>query len=50
MSEPQGVKRARSNTIGDIHINTTAPPPEEISQRIQQLHPQTVTNILTQAA
>ncbi|KGO41284.1 hypothetical protein PEXP_106640 [Penicillium expansum] len=50
MAGPQSVKRARTNTIGDAHINTTAPLREEISQKIQHLDSQTVTDILIQAA
>ncbi|CAG8075980.1 unnamed protein product [Penicillium nalgiovense] len=51
MATPQHAKRARSNTIGDVHINETPPPPpEEISRRIKHLDPDTVDNILTQAA
>ncbi|CAP94807.1 hypothetical protein E8E15_004732 [Penicillium rubens] len=50
MATPQRAKRARSNTIGDVHINETAAPPEEISRRIKHLDPDTVDNILTQAA
>ncbi|KAJ5534663.1 hypothetical protein N7527_000917 [Penicillium freii] len=50
MASPQSAKRARSNTIGDAHLNTSAPPAEEISHQIQHLNRQTVTDILTQAA
>jgi hypothetical protein len=51
MADPQSTKRARSNTIGDAHVNTTAlPPAEEITQRIENLDIQTVTDILTRAA
>ncbi|KAJ5514586.1 hypothetical protein N7463_004138 [Penicillium fimorum] len=50
MAEPQSVKRARADTLGDAHANTTAPPPDEISRRIQHLDSQTVTDILTRAA
>ncbi|KXG45503.1 uncharacterized protein PGRI_040520 [Penicillium griseofulvum] len=51
MADPQSAKRARSNTIGDAHVNTTAlAPAEDIFQRIEQLDIQTVTDILTQAA
>ncbi|KOS42096.1 hypothetical protein ACN38_g7007 [Penicillium nordicum] len=50
MAGRESAKRARSNTIGDAHINTRAPPAEEISQQIQHLSRQSVTDILTQAA
>ncbi|KAJ5208430.1 hypothetical protein N7449_002809 [Penicillium cf. viridicatum] len=50
MAGPQSAKRARSNTVGDAHTNTRAPPGEEISQKIQHLNRQTITDILTQAA
>ncbi|KGO77225.1 hypothetical protein PITC_092970 [Penicillium italicum] len=50
MTGPKGVKRARANIIGDAHIKTTAPSVEEISQNIQHLDPQTVTDLLIQAA
>ncbi|KAJ5959921.1 uncharacterized protein N7479_007071 [Penicillium vulpinum] len=51
MAEPESAKRARSNTIGDAHVNTT--PLEEISQRVQHLEdldPDAVVHILAQAA
>ncbi|OQE46049.1 hypothetical protein PENCOP_c001G02252 [Penicillium coprophilum] len=32
MAEPQSVKRARANTIGDFHTNTTVQSPDKISQ------------------
>ncbi|KAJ5406672.1 hypothetical protein N7465_007956 [Penicillium sp. CMV-2018d] len=50
MADPQSAKRARSNTIGDAHLNTSAPSAEVISQQIQHLNRQTVRDILTQAA
>ena len=50
LATPQRAKRARSNTIGDVHIHETVPPPEEIYSRIKHLDPDTVDNILTQPA
>lgn len=50
MATPQSAERAWSDTIGDVHINETAPPPEEISRRAKHLHTDTVHDMLTQAA
>ncbi|CAI7586896.1 unnamed protein product [Penicillium glandicola] len=48
MAEPQSVKCA--DTISDVHIDTTTPSPDEISQRIEQLDAHTIATVLTQAA
>ncbi|KAJ5694366.1 hypothetical protein N7536_004778 [Penicillium majusculum] len=48
MAEPQSTKRARSISI--VYVDTTAPLPEEISQRVQELDPQSIANILAYAA
>ncbi|KAJ5879258.1 hypothetical protein N7455_002723 [Penicillium solitum] len=48
MAEPQSTKCARSSSI--VYVDTTAPLPEEISQRVQELDLQSIPNILAYAA
>ncbi|CRL17072.1 unnamed protein product [Penicillium camemberti] len=48
MAEPQSAKSARSNSI--VYADTTAPLAEELSQRVQELDPQSIANILAYAA
>ncbi|KAL2706413.1 hypothetical protein AAEP93_001663 [Penicillium crustosum] len=48
MAKPQSAKHTRSNSI--VYVDTAAPPPEEISHRVQELNPRSIANILACAA